>query len=266
MCVGVCLGKVILAVEGVIDGRVDIDWKVQEALQTKGEGTAECVFVNGFHSDDGTISDVLIHRNAPVNRAGVYVYGGKPVVYSVASSYIFQKLLAFKSEHYSARMQQKFNGGMFGGGDDGKLFECLCLNVFQFAGKCFNIVSLNSGTRTLPIDITVPEFKTILPPNWRTMELEQNILYVSSHGTLESGDAFCLLNVSGALTVIVFQITIAESHPVKTKGLRAIAGRFPNADKLQQFLVFVIPQNGTLCQSQNLVTTESKVAQKFDEI
>ena len=241
---------------------LNVDWKVESALQTKGASTADCVFMHGFHSGDADISDVLIHRNPPVNNVGSFVYGAPITVYTVASSYIFQKLLAFKSDQYSAQMKQKFNGGMFGGGDDGKLFEYLCLNVFQFAGKDFNIASLSSNARQ--VIITVPATKTILTPNWRTIELQQDILYVPSHDTLESGDAFCLLSVLGVLTVIVLQITIDESHPVKMNGLRVIADRFPNA--VQQLLVFVTPQNGKLCQSQNMLTTESKVAQRFDGV
>ena len=81
-----------------------------------------------------------------------------------------------------------------------------------------------------------------------------------SHGTLESVDAFCCLND----TVFGFQITIAESHPVKMRGLRVIAQRFPNA--IKQCLVFVTPLNGKLVSQQHLHTTESRVAQKHDGV
>ena len=94
--------------------------------------------------------------------------------------------------------------------------------------------------------------------------MEQDVLYVPSHGTLESGDAFCALSVLGVLTVIVFQITVAESHSVKMNGLRTIASRFPNAE--QQRLGFVTPTNGKLCQCQKMFTTESNVAQIFEGV
>jgi len=240
-----------------------VDWKVVHALQDNGATTAACVFEHSFRSGVADISDVLIHRNPPVNEYGKFEYSAPKTVFTVASPYIFQKLLDLKRDHYSALMRQKFNfGGMFGG-DDGKLFEYLCLNVFPFAGRIFNIVPLNSDTGQ-DINITIPATKTILAPNWRTLYLEQDVLYVPSHGTLESGDAFCMLSVLGVLTVIVFQITIAESHPVKMNGLRTIASRFLNAE--HQLLVFVTPTKGRLCQSQNMLTTASIVAQRFQGV
>jgi hypothetical protein len=255
--------NVIVAVRRVIDGEwTGIDVNVATALQSKGGSTAECVFVNGFHGHDAAISDVLVHRNPPVDAAGNYVYAAEPVVYSVASSLVFGKLLEFSSLQYSAEMQLKFNGGVFSGGDDGKLFEYLCLNVFAFCGRLFDIVSLNNDSSI--ITITIPTSKRILAPNWRTTALEQDVLYVPSHGTMESGDAFCLINVQGVPSVIVFQITIAECHPVKMRGLRAIADRFLTAE--QQYLVFVTPLNGQLSAPQNLLTTESKVARNFDGV
>ena len=83
------------------------------------------------------------------------------------------------------------------------------------------------------------------------------MLYVPSHGTIESGDAFCLLNVQG---------TIAEFHPVKMRGLdyELFLDRFSNVGR--RYLVFVTPLNGKLCTPQNLLTTESKVAQKVDGV
>ena len=255
--------NVVVAVRDVLDGYVaTIDVHVTSALQSKGAGTAECVFVNGFRGGDADISDVLIHRNPPVDDAGDYVYGGKPIVYTVASSRVFEKLLDFNSLQYSAKMKLKFNGGIFSGGEDGKLFEYLCLNVFPFCGRSFDVVLLSNSNSTQ--NITVPTTKTILTPNWRTVMLEQDVLYVPSHGTMESGDAFCLMIVQGVPSVIVFQITIAELHPVKMQGLRVISDRFSNVG--QQYLVFVTPQNGKLCTPQNLLTTESKVARNFDGV
>ena len=179
-----------------------------------------------------------------------------------ASSHIFEKLLAFNNSKFLGKMQSKFNVGFYKGGEDGKLFEYLCLNVFTLFGKSFEIVSLYDPNLTQLI--TFPTIKTILAPNWRTVMLEQDVLYVPSHGTMESGDAFCLLNVEGVLTVIVLQITVAKFHPVKMRGLRVISNRFPNVG--QQYLVFVTPLKGILSEPQNLLTTESKVAQMFDGV
>ena len=87
--------------------------------------------------------------------------------------------------------------------------------------------------------------------------LEPSILYVPSHGTLESVDEFCCLNE----TVFGFQITIAESHQVKMRGLRVISEMFSNVKG--QCLVFVTPVNGKWVSQQPLHTTESKVAERL---
>ena len=237
-----------------------IDWKIEDALRMKGSKTAECVFRNDLCGGDLEISDVLIHRNPPVNENGVYLYSAKNVVYTVASSYIFKKLFEVRLSQFSADAKQKFNGGNCRGGEDGQLFEFLCLSVCPILEKSFDLVSLHQPPHTQ--EITVPAKKTMLTQNWKTakLELELDQLYVPSHGNMESGDAFCLLNVQGVLTVVVFQMTIAEDHPVRMRGLRVISDRFPKAQ--QQYLVFVTPVNGKLSKPQNLWTTESKVAQR----
>jgi len=187
--------NVVVATQRVHDHLGGIEFNVENALQSKGASTAECVFANGFHGHDESISDILIHRNPPVNSDGNYVYGGIPVVYTVASSHVFQRLLDFFDSQLSANMKHKFNRGMFSGGEDGKLFEYLCLNVFTFLERYFEIVSLYNSNLTQ--FITVPAIKTVLTPNWRTVMLEQDELCVPSHGSMECGDAFCLLNMEG---------------------------------------------------------------------
>ena len=94
--------------------------------------------------------------------------------------------------------------------------------------------------------------------------MNEKVLHVPSHGSMESGDAFCLLNVQGVRCVIVFQMTIAKDHPVKMQGLRVISGRF--ADVGRQYLVFVTPMYGKLCEPQNLLTTDNKVAKNFNGV
>ena len=249
--------NVIMAVSRVVGMlATSIDWLVDDALTKKGNSVADSIFLNGFRVSDKDISDVLIHRNPP-SSYGMMVYGATPVVHEVASHYIFQKLLKLQEGRYSNAMKMKFNGGVFGGGDDGVLFEHLSLNVFTIAEKSFDLAPLTNNNTACKIGIPG---KAMLTPNWKTLQLHPNTLYVPSHGTLESGDAFCCLDQ----TVIVFQITIAELHPVKMQGLRVISDRFPNATR--QCLVFVIPSNGKLKAPQKFHTTEGKVAQRFDGV
>ena len=128
--------NVVTAVKAARDHGSHIDWKVGEALDEKGPDTAECVFRNSLHGNDLEISDVLIHRNPPLNDVGNYRYAGKPIVFTVASSYVFQKLFGLISAQYLADAKLRFNGGLFRGGEDGQLFEYLCLNLCPILGSC----------------------------------------------------------------------------------------------------------------------------------
>ena len=260
---GGSLRNVVVAVQHVLDENNDsLDAEVKAALQSKGASTAECVFEGGFNANDEDISDVLIHRNPPVDENGDYLYARRKVVHTVASLYVFDELLSTRKTISLARYKEKFNNTLIGGSEDGKLFEHLCLSVIPFLGRSFEMVLLSdSNTKQ---KITVPATKQILTANWRNEELNENVLYVPSHGSMESGDAFCLLNVQGVRCVIVFQMTIAEDHPVKMRGLRVISGRF--ADVGRQYLVFVTPMNGKLCEPQNLLTTDKKVAKNFNGV
>lgn len=98
--------NVIVAVLQTLQGSgVQLHSMLDNALQNKGPSTAECVFRNSLRCGDADISDVLIHRNPSVDDRGDFLYESPCTVYSVASPYIFQKLLAFKSQHYSAEMK-----------------------------------------------------------------------------------------------------------------------------------------------------------------
>ena len=260
---GGSLRNVVVAVQLMLGENKDsLDAEVKAALQSKGASTAECVFEGGFNANDADISDVLIHRNPPVDENGDYLYASGEVEHTVASLYVFDKLLSTRKTISLARYKEKFNNALIRSSEDGKLFEHLCLFVIPFLGRSFEMVLLSdSNTKQ---EITVPATKQILTVNWRNEELNENVLYVPSHGSMESGDAFCLLNVQGVRCVIVFQMTIAEDHPVKMQGLRVISGRF--ADVGRQYLVFVTPMNGMLCKPQNLLTIDNKVAKNFNGV
>jgi len=90
--------NVMVAIARVLEGyATDLGWLVNEALTNKGQSVANTIFVNGFRGNDAEISDVLIHRNPPINN-GKIVYGSRSVVHNVASQYIFQKLVKLKED------------------------------------------------------------------------------------------------------------------------------------------------------------------------
>ena len=59
------------------------------------------------------------------------------------------------------------------------------------------------------------------------------------YGNLESGDAFCLIEINGRWTLVILQCTITENHPVKQNGMKVIYDCYKKNPAL-------IPLNGKL--------------------
>ena len=143
---GGSLRNVVVAVQHMLgESKKSLDAKVKAALQSKGASTAECVFEGGFTANDAVISDVLIHRNPTVDENGDYLYASGEVEHTVASLYVFDKLLSTRETISLARYKEKFNNTLIGGSEDGKLFEHLCLFVFPFLGRSFELVLLSDS-------------------------------------------------------------------------------------------------------------------------
>lgn len=77
----------------------------------------------------------------------------------------------------------------------------------------------------------------------------------------ESGDAFCVTDQN---ELIVFQITVAEHHPVKMNGLTKICDLFSDLAISSHHLVFVVPSRPQLQMQQQI--TPSKDVNKAREV
>jgi len=82
-------------------------------------------------------------------------------------------------------------------------------------------------------------------------------LYIPPYGNLESGDAFCLIEINGRWTLVILQCTIAENHPVKQDGMKVINDCYKKIPALKMddtVIMFMIPLNGKLKTKQPVVT------------
>ena len=77
---------------------------------------------------------------------------------------------------------------------------------------------------------------------------------------LESGDAFCLLRLHDALTLVVLQVAVGERRHVKANGLKHIVQAFHPLVIARKLIVSVTPVlRGQLCTVQRIVCKENKV-------
>ena len=78
---------------------------------------------------------------------------------------------------------------------------------------------------------------------------------------MESGDAFCLLEIDGKWTLVILQCTIAEKHPVKQNGIKIIYDCYTKNAELhvdETMIVFMIPVNGKLKTKQPICTKKKE--------
>lgn len=99
----------------------------------------------------------------------------------------------------------------------------------------------------------------MLSRDWKeTGQLPVNALILPRISNLESGDAFCVIQCgSNSFRLVVFQITVGVSHPVKVNGLLKIVQAFPEGVRnsiTDKWLVFIIPKYCALNKVQRLVT------------
>ena len=109
----------------------------------------------------------------------------------------------------------------------------------------------------------MPLYREVLPQDWKkTVRLVHSVLYVPQISNLDSGDCFYLvpLPTSGYL-LVVLQITVGMSHPVKANGLHDILFAYSEDVRVQvvsKALVFVLPAHGELQGEQPLHTQKGK--------
>jgi hypothetical protein len=230
--------------------------KFDDALKAKGATVANYFFKYGFGDVDPEKSYFLVHINPPISESGDGVmYGGTPV-HTFASDYVFQKLAAMHGSSLIAEALGLFNAGggvaSLGAVSAGHLFEKICLWLAPIAGKSIRPELL--GRSDFPLDrILLPQVQ-ILPPKWKQLKnLVFDILYQPTISNLESGDAFCVVKMTGIWTLVVLQVTVAENHPIKANGLKVIYDAFPDNLRTliqRKLLVFVTPPSGNLCDIQ----------------
>ena len=114
----------------------------------------------------------------------------------------------------------------------------------------------------------VPTEILLLSHDWKKKaELPVNVMILPR---IESGDAFYVVSLeSGSFLLVIFQMTVGDSHPVKVNGLREILLAFPESVRskiTRKCLVFVIPQHGALDKVQKLVTQKREEAKVVPRI
>jgi hypothetical protein len=233
---------------------------VERAIMEKGQYVVERFFRLGFGGteDVDVVWDFLVHRN-PKIVAGVYNFGSKAYVFSFASPYVLRRLLSLNNNMLVTDVRNKYVAGTFRGGDEGNEFERLCLHGFKISDVEFDAQPLTENAQ--PTKVKFPP-KQVLALNWRQSEnyLEANVLYIPPYGNLESGDAFCLIEINGRWTVVIIQCTIAENHPVKQNDVKIIYDCYAKNQELKvddTVIIFMIPAYGKLKVKQPLVTSKN---------
>ncbi len=232
-------------------------------MAEKGGAIAEEFFKFSFGTVDWLQSYMLVHINPPVAGNGDCEYDGE-TVYSFASDAIFQWLVNKHNAQMLAGAVGMFNCGAasetYGAVSAGNLFEKICLWLKPLDGQHITAASLEGGAA---VTLDVPAERHVLSHDWKkTAQLRVNVLILPRISNLESGDAFYVVQCGpDSFLLVIFQITVGKSHPVKVNGLHDILLAFPERVRnkiIHKFLVFVIPKHGTLDKDQKLHTQKDE--------
>jgi hypothetical protein len=241
-------------------GILATQYLLDNALKVKGGYLAESFFKFGLSMTDWLQCYMLVHINPPMSAAGDFDYN-KNTVCTFASDAIFKELMKVHSTKMLAGAVGMFNAGVacesYGAVSAGKLFEKVCLWLKPLDGMRFTSTSLIDDALTA--DFEVPLHREVLPQDWKkTARLVPSVLYVPRISNLESGDCFYLVPLpTGGYLLVVLQITVGMSHPVKANGLHDILLAYSEGVRkhvVNKALVFVIPAHGELQGEQPLHT------------
>ncbi len=138
------------------------------------------------------------------------------------------------------------------------MFEKICLRSHPLKGL-INATNLEDGTL---VCFNVPDDEYLLSnDDWNNHKtLPLNKLIKPRISNFESGDAFFAVKLNESdkennYLLVVFQITVGETHSVKVNGLREILAAFPaDYNFTTKALVFVTPNFGKLNKIQKLTT------------
>ena len=241
--------------------------KLDESLADKGGKIAEDFFKFSFGTIDSLQSYMLVHINPPVSANGDFQYDGRKV-YSFASDIIFQKLVDTYESIMLAGAIGIFNSGVaeqtYGSVSAGNLFEKICLWLKPLEGR-ITATSLEKGPT---VTFNVPEERHILSHDWKkSAQLPVNKLILPRISNLESGDAFYVEQRGpNNYVLVIFQITVGKSHPVKVNGLKDIWLAYPQVVRdnfTSKALVFVTPTHGHINKKQKLCTQKIRESAKL---
>jgi hypothetical protein len=211
---------------------------------------------SGFSVIDEEISHLLIHRHPDENDG----YLTDSDNYAFASDEIFRRMIFAHNNALLTESLNYFNQGLGakGGTGAGDLFQKLCLGICRIAGP-YTITTFPSDNPVVekilqvPTDGVLTDFKC----ESESIVIRQNYLYIPAQKNFESGDAFYL---SPENELIVIQVTVGYSHPVKMNGLVKISELFADFPISNYHLVFLVPTNPQLNSRQPIITKEIKVA------
>eukprot|EP01033_Poteriospumella_lacustris_P003572 gene3572-2591_t len=236
---------------------------MEKALGEKGGAISESFFKYGFGTVDSQQSYLLVHINPSVSAAGEVDYDGV-TKYTFASDAVFQRLVQKHRDQLLAGATGMFNAGAasetYGAVSAGHLFEKICLWLTPIDGTRFTALSLSGDSYA---EFEVPPVRELLPHDWKkTARLVPDVLYVPRISNLESGDSFYLVGLpEGGYQLVVLQMTVGTSHPVKSNGLLTILFAYEEDVRLQvacKALVFVLPEHGRLDEEQALHTQKEE--------
>ena len=243
--------------------------KLNRMLKNKGKSVANNFFEAGFGDIDMLSNYMLVHINPP-DAEGVskfkFDFDGLEVC-SFASYYVFEYLCHIDRVRILNKASGIFNAGAgpeaFGSVSAGHLFERLCLYLAPIHGKTLHAASLTDSTES--VRLNVPVDRLILAHDWDTATLPINTLLLPGTTNFVSTDAFYVqqwVGKSGNVKskLVMFQVTVAETHPVRISGLSAIVRAFGGPfDSVQ--LVFLTPLGGKLQLKQRLTHNSSQTVQ-----
>ena len=251
-----------------------IKGELREKLRCIGHTVMKLFMKRNFGAIDIDTSYALVHINPPRSEDGKYIYTCLDFEYTFASMYVFRKLMTTFKKSQLMEVSCWFNttedlvSQKYGGSFAGDMFEWLCLFQVPLCERKLSCESLGNNQNPLG-NFVVPEIELLSSIQMKEGNLHPMVLYVPKASNFESGDAFCTIEVDGVKVLLVFQITIASSHPVRANGLVKIFNAFPEDIRnsfQRKIILFVTPSQGKLCSWQPLWTVKGETFKDVTKI
>ena len=254
---------------------------LENLLKAKGARIASKFFSTGYGDIDSDMSYSITHINPPrLDDDSDWDYFGNRQ-FSFASEEIFMKINDNFNKKILNDVINILNTGMgpktLGEVSAGLILEKFCLFLSPIYGKTLEPRPLNKtdDDMMLPENInsafslSLPKEMELLNSTFVTEKnLKPNIFYHPRSTNLQSGDAFCAISINGSniteYILIVLQITVAESHPIKVKGLQDILSAYPDEIRkkiTKKELVFVTTNFRKMKSLQRYVGANGKAYQ-----